>query len=266
MVYPISANKLRVYQRCAYSYYLRYEKRVNAPEYYGSAALGNALHHALAQCHRDWHYREAVPDRRWLYRCWNERSKDLSLNQVREGRAILDTYYDRYINSESLLRRPIAVEGKIQAVVEVKNLEFQIMGRYDRIDPVVDGLEWIDYKSAKMVQMPSMADLDLQMGLYGLAVEQRYEQRLRYVSLLFLRTGEKVRYRVTQRHRNLAKQTIAQLAQQLRQEESWQPNPGSHCGQCSFSRYCSAVSCEPNPLPANAAAAPNLQLTFGLAS
>lgn len=266
MVYPISVSRLRVYQRCAYSYYLRYEKRVNTPEFYGSAALGNALGRALAQCYGDWHYGEAVPDRRWLYRCWNERSKDLSLQQVREGRAILDVYYDRYINSESVLRRPLAVEGKLQAVLEVKNLEFQIVGRYDRIDPVVNGLEWIDYKAAKLVQLPSAADLDLQMGLYALAVEQCYEQRLRYMSLLLLRTGEKVRYRVTQRHRQLAKQMITQLAQRLRQEESWQPNPGSHCGECSFSRYCSAVSCEPNPLPPDAAAAPNLQLTFGLAS
>jgi putative RecB family exonuclease len=158
----------------------------------------------------------------------------------------------------------LAVEGKIQATLEVGNLEFQITGRYDRIDFVPDGLELIDYKSAKVTQLPSQQDLDLQIGLYYLALEQTYHQSLKYLSLLFLRTGETVQYRATQQHKRLAKRVIAQLATQLRQETSWQPNPGEYCAQCSFSRYCAAVNREPNPLPANAAPMRGLQLTFGL--
>jgi putative RecB family exonuclease len=265
MVYPISATKLRTYQRCAYAYYLRYEKRVSTQEFYAAAALGTALHQTLAKCHRDWHYHEAIPDRRWFHRCWNERSAGLTLQQIREGRAMLDTYYDRYITPETVLRRPLAVEGKIQAVLEIQNIEFQVVGRYDRLDVLADGLELIDYKSAKLVELPDEADLDLQMGLYALALAQSDQPSLKYLSLLFLRTGEKVRYRATQRQQRLAKRTIGQLAAQLRQEACWQPNPGSHCGQCSFSRYCAAVSREPNPLPAHAATSQSLQLSFGLA-
>ncbi|MBE9031063.1 PD-(D/E)XK nuclease family protein [filamentous cyanobacterium LEGE 11480] len=265
MVYPISATKLRTYQRCAYSYYLRYEKRVKNNEYFAAAVLGTALHKTLAQCHRDWHYHDAVPDRRWFHRCWKEKSQGMTLQQIREGKAILDTYYDRYIGVEDVLRKPLAVEGKIQATLEVQNLEFQIGGRYDRIDFLPDGLELIDYKSAKIMQLPDPQDLDLQIGLYYLALEQTYGEQLKYLSLLFLRTGEKVQYRATQRHKRLAKRTISQLATQLRQEDSWQPTPGEHCSQCSFSRYCAAVSREPNPLPAkNAAVKRGLQLTFGL--
>lgn len=265
MVYPISATKLRTYQRCAYSYYLRYEKQVTSSEYYASAALGTALHKALAKCHRDWHYHDAVPDRRWFHRCWKEYSQDLNLQQIREGKAILDDYYDRHVSSEDVLRRPLAVEGKIQTTLEVKNLEFQVIGHYDRIDFLPDGLELIDYKSTKVVSLPSETDLDLQIGLYYLALEKTYQQRLQYLSLLFLRTGEKVRYRATQRHKRLAQRTIAQLANQLRYAESWQANPGEHCSQCSYSRYCAAVNREANPLPANnAQRIRGLQLTFGL--
>ncbi len=264
MVYPISATKLRTYQRCAYSYYLRYEKRVSNSEYYAAAALGTALHRTLAKCHRDWHYHDAIPDRRWFHRCWKEQSSRLTLQQIREGRVILDTYYERYIRSADVLRKPLAVEGKIRAVLEVHNLEFQISGRYDRIDFLPDGLELIDYKSAKVTKLPDPHDLDLQIGLYHLALEQTYQQSLKYLSLVFLRTGEKIQYRATQRHRRLAKRTIAQLAMQLRQDNVWQPNPGEHCSQCSFSRYCVAVNREPNPLPANATPMRGLQLTFGL--
>jgi putative RecB family exonuclease len=266
MVYPISATKLRTFERCAYSYYLRYEKRVNTQEHYAAAALGTALNHTLAQCHRDWHYRSAVPDRRWFHQCWDTRSQGLTLQQIRDGRAMLDTYYDRYIHGETVLRKPLGVEGKIQAVLEVQNIEFQVVGRYDRLDRLTDGLEMIDFKAAKVAAVPNPADLDLAMGLYALALEQTYEQRLQYLSLVFLRTGEKVRYRAVQQQQRLARRTIGQLAVQLRQSETWQANPGSHCSQCSFSRYCAAVNREPNPLPADVSPVKGLQLTFGLAS
>jgi putative RecB family exonuclease len=266
MVYPISATKLRTYQRCAYAYYLRYEKRVSSPAHYATAAVGKALHQTLSKCHRDWHYREAVPDRRWFHRCWNEQSEGLTLQQIREGRSMLDTYYDRYIHSVSVLRKPLAVEGKLQAVLEVQNIEFQVVGRYDRIDVLADGVELIAYKSAKVAVLPDVADVDLQIGLSALALAQTHQQQLQYLSLVFLRSGEKVRYRATQRHQRLARRTIGQLAGQLRQETTnWSPTPGSHCGQCSFSRYCSAVSREPNPLPADAVTSQSLQLSFGLA-
>lgn len=264
MVYLISATKLRTYQRCAYSYYLRYEKRVSNSEYYASAAFGAALNRTLAKCHRDWHYHAAIPDRRWFHRCWQEQSGRLTLQQLREGRAILDTYYDRYIRSEDVLRKPFAVEGRLQASLEVHNLEFQISGRYDRIDFLPNGLELIEYKSAKAPKLPDAQDLGLQIGLYYLALEQRYQQRLQCLSLVFLRTGEKIQYRATQQHKRLAKRVVAQLAMQLRQGTTWQPNPGEHCSQCAFSRYCAAVSCDPNPLPANATPMRGLQLTFGL--
>ncbi len=249
MAYPISATKLRAYQRCPYSYYLRYEKRVSSNECFGSATLGTALHQTLAKCHRDWHYHEAIPDRRWFHRCWNEQAQGLTLQQVREGRGILDGYYDRFIANATALRQPLGVEGKIQANLQVENLEFQIVGRYDRLDFLPDGLELIDYKSAREVKLPENEAVDLQIGLYYLALEQTYQQSLKYLSLLFLRTGEKVQYRATRRHKRQAMQTIARLAMQLRHDQTWQPRPSEHCSRCSFSRYCEAVNREPVALP-----------------
>jgi putative RecB family exonuclease len=262
MVYPISATKLRTYQRCAYSYYLRYEKRVANGQGYGAAALGAALHQTLAKCHRDWHYHEAIPDRRWFHRCWDQHSQGLTLQQVREGRSILDGYYDRFVATEPALRQPMAIDGKIQAKLQIENLEFQVVGRYDRLDFLPNGLELIDYKSAKDVKLPEVEELDLQMGLYAFALEQTYQQRLRYLTLLFLRTGERVRYRVTQRHQRQAVQMISQLATQLRHAKNWEANPGSHCSSCSFSCYCAAANHQPIALPITEPLK-NLQLAFG---
>src|SRR3712207_700795 len=97
MSYQISATKIQAYSRCPYAYYLRYERRLSNNEFYGSAALGSALHQALAMLHRDWHYHEAVPDLQWIHRCWEQYSAGLTPTQLEEGRVILEGYYEKFI-------------------------------------------------------------------------------------------------------------------------------------------------------------------------
>jgi len=72
----------------------------------------------------------------------------------------------------------------------VANLGLRFLG--DRIDYLEDGLELIDYKSTKEVKLPDPAEIDLQIGLYYLALEQRYRSCLQRLSLLYLRSGEKL--------------------------------------------------------------------------
>ncbi len=251
MVYQISATKLQTYHRCAYSYYLRYERKLPTSEFFGSAVLGTALHHALAQCHRDWHYYDAIPDVRWFKRCWEEHSANLTPKQNDEGLEILENYHRTFIASEPVLRRPLAVEGTIHGSLQVENVEFLITGRYDRLDFLPDGLELIDYKSGRDIKTLDDAEMDIQMGLYYLALEQTYGQSLKYMSLLYLRLGEKVQLAATREQKDQATSMIGNLAVRLRYDRGWEPNPGDHCDRCSFSRYCPAVSAEPTPLPAS---------------
>jgi putative RecB family exonuclease len=265
MSYQISATKIQTYNRCPYAYYLRYERRLNMSDFFGSAALGSALHQALAMLHRDWHYEDPLPEIDWIHLCWNEVSVGLTPTQIEEGRVILENYYERFIASEPSLRQPLAVEGKIQAHLQVENLEFCITGRYDRIDFLTDtGLELIDYKSGREVKVPDNDEMDLQIGLYYLALEQTYAQSLKYLTLLFLRTGEKVRYKATKRHKQQVQRVISDLAVQLRHDETWEPKPGKQCDRCTYARYCSAMTTEPLPLPDSLSTSPELQLALSL--
>ncbi|NJN23696.1 MAG: endonuclease, partial [Acaryochloridaceae cyanobacterium RL_2_7] len=43
--------------------------------------------------------------------------------------------------------------------------------------------------------------VDIQLGLYDLLLKQTYQQALQRLSLIYLRTGEKVTYEVTPEHR-----------------------------------------------------------------
>lgn len=263
MVYQISATKLQTYHRCPFAYYLRYERRLATNEFFGSTALGTALHQALAQCHRDWNYQEPLPDLRWVHHCWEKNSTGLTANQITEGLEILENYHRNFIASEIALSQPLAVEGRIQGFLQVENLEFLIVGRYDRLDFIEDGLELIDYKSSREVRLPDAIELDIQIGLYYLALEQTYRQSLRYLSLLFLRTGDKIQYEASPDHKDQAEQMISTLAVQLRYDRGWEPTPGAHCDRCAFSRYCPAVSANPLPLP-EARSKSQLQLTLNL--
>lgn len=264
MPYQISATKLQAYHRCPQSYYFRYELGLKTAAFFGSAALGTALHQALAQIYREWHYLEALPPLDWIHYCWQQHSGTLSPAQAQEGQEILEGYYHKFIAKQTALHRPLAVEGKIQGHLRVENLEFRLIGRYDRLDYAGDGLELLDYKSTKEVKLPIPAEIDLQIGLYYLALEQRYRQSLRKLSLLYLRTGEKVSFEATAEQKLLVEATVSELAWKLRTDSQWEALPGEQCSSCTYSRYCSAVNDSPEPLPNNTKTNRQMQLVLNL--
>lgn len=264
MSYVLSAAKLQTYRRCPRAYYFRYERRLEGSSFYGSAALGTSLHQALAQVYQDWHYQDPVPRLDWIEYCWNQQIGDLTPNQIAEGRAILRRYYYSFIASQSAMRRPVAIEGRIQGSLQVENLEFVLSGRYDRLDYLDEGLELIDYKSAKEVETVEPEEIDLQIGLYYLALEQHYSRSLKQLSLLYLRSGEKVGYVATSEHRDRVEQVISELAVELRRDRRWEPVPGNQCTRCAYARYCPALQQEPEPLPEDARPERGLQLVLSL--
>lgn len=264
MAYHLSATKLQHYQRCPQSYYFRYEYGLRDVAAFGSATLGSALHQALADLYNHWHYQEPIPPLSWLQTCWQTQIPRLNETQVQEGWRILETYYTHYIQAPGVLRRPIAVEGRIQGELRTDNIEFILSGRYDRLDALEDGLELIDYKSNKAPILPDPHTLDLQIGLYYLALEQHYHQALRRLSLIYLRTGEKVSLEVSPSHKHQVEAIISKLALQLREEQDWPPSPGQQCDRCAYARYCTAVKSCPDPLPARAIAPRELQLCLGI--
>lgn len=262
MAYQLSATKLQVYHRCPQAYYFRYELGLKTAASFGSAALGTVLHQALAQVYRDWHYLEPLPSLNWMHHCWDQHSSRLNLAQAEEGKAILETYYYQFIAPETALKRPLAVEGKIQGHLRVENLEFKISGRYDRLDYLEDGLELIDYKSTKELRLPEPAEIDLQIGLYYLALSQRYRQSLKCLSLLYLRAGEKISFSASSEHKQQVEASVSKLALRLRTDSEWEPIPGEQCSRCTYSRYCRAIQDNPEPLPENTKTCRHMQLVL----
>ena len=264
MTYALSATKLQTYHRCPRAYYLHYEYGLRAAGGFGHTALGNALHQALSQIYGDWHYLEPLPPLNWIEHCWGRQCDSLDSQQVEEGGRILSHYYHSVILPQKTLHRPIAVEGRIQGQIQAKEVEFKLSGRYDRLDALEDGLELIDYKSSRNPKRLDPNLIDLQMGLYYLALEQRYHQCLKRISLLYLRTGESISFEVSTAHKQRVKTIISELALQLRADKLWEPSPGEHCNSCSYIHYCPAIQDSPEPLPQMTRSPRQIQLALSL--
>lgn len=240
MAYFLSATKLKSYVRCPKAYYFRYECGLKEKGAFAAAALGSALHGALAQFYQDWHYQEPLPSETWLRHCWEQNNTELSDQHRAEGWQILLQYYERELVPVGKIQRPLATEGRVQGILQANDIEFKLVGRYDRIDFIGGGLELIDYKSAKSPKLPSSEEIDLQLGLYYLALEQRYERSLQKMTLLFLRTGDRISYEVNETHKQQVQAVVSELAQRLREENEWQTQCGDHCRSCGYTQHCPA--------------------------
>ena len=245
MAYYLSATKLKSYARCPKAYYFRYECGINKQGAFGSAALGTALHNALAQFYQDWQYQEPLPSETWLRQCWESNNAGLIDRQLAEGWQILVQYFEREIEPSGVMSRPLATEGRIQGDLQMGGVEFKLTGRYDRLDFLDGGLELIDYKSAKSPKLPSPEEVDLQLGLYALALEQHYGRSLKRMSLLYLRTGERVSYQVSKASRQQVESVVSEMAQRLLGVDEWNPRCGAHCSRCQYARYCPTVAQQP---------------------
>jgi putative RecB family exonuclease len=139
-----------------------------------------------------------------------------------------------------------------------------LSGRCDRLDLLDQGLELIDYKSGKVIEALDAIEVNLQLGLYSLALAQQYGKSLVCLSLIYLRSGEKISFEVTPDHQQQVEAKIRELANLLLTEEQWHPKTGSHCQACTYARYCAAVQSEPEPLPDQLQPQRSLQLALQL--
>ncbi|MEM9944885.1 MAG: hypothetical protein AAF810_02345 [Cyanobacteria bacterium P01_D01_bin.36] len=61
------------------------------------------------------------------------------------------------------------------------------------------------------------------------------------MTLLFLRTGDRVSYEANEAHKQQVQAVIGELTQRLREEENWQPRFGEQCDRCQYPNTSSTV-------------------------
>lgn len=272
MAYKLSPAKLQTYQTCPAQYRFRYE--LGLPGGFGGAAagFGRAVHGALMQAYREWDYPPEDfspqglhhrPGLDWFDRCWDDHNTGLNEAQIAEGREIFARYWAEWVAPLAEFRRPLATEKTLRGRLVVENLLFFLTGKLDRLDwcgPAA--LELVEYKTAKHVPALSGEGLDLQLGLYALAIEQQWPGELKRATILSLRSGESLTVDITPERRDQASAMIADLALRLRTDDTWEPTPGAGCDRCGYYKYCPAQTPEPDPLPEGTGRSRPLQLAL----
>jgi len=178
-----SHSRLGTYETCPFQYKLRYIDRLkpklgNTIESY----MGSMVHDALEWLYglvRDSHIvsKEALLkkyDQIWKEN-WKDNirvvKKDLTADNFKQtGSSCLEMYYSRYHPFDQAIT--IGLEERMMiALPEDKKMQ----GYIDRLDKISEGhLSVHDYKTSSRVPPQAKADQDRQLGLYALAVQQKY--------------------------------------------------------------------------------------------
>jgi len=115
-----------------------------------------------------------------------------------------------------------------------------VVGRIDRMDRLSDGRIVItDYKTGRP-QSQEDADKSLQLSIYALAAQEKWNYRAEHLILFNLAENSFVITRRVDAELETAKQTIQQVAKNIA-DGKFEANTGYHCRFCAYSSLCPAT-------------------------
>ncbi|MBD2104272.1 PD-(D/E)XK nuclease family protein [Leptolyngbya sp. FACHB-261] len=279
MSYLLSATRLLTFTTCPRAYQFRYELKLPGRPL-RTPQLGLALHRALQQFYR-WPGAAAEgPSRAFLQTCWAGASARLEAPEQQRGAEILERYFQRHVSPLQGWRQPLAVEGRLKAPLAVEGergiVELTIIGRCDRLEYLepessatgqTARLHLIEYKTGQLHRSPDTLKLDLQLGLYQIAIRHRYQASLAKVSHVYLAADEVLSYAVAPAQESASRAHALELVEQLLEAKDWACKSGPHCRTCAYRSYCPAWQDPPTALPTQALiGVKSLQLSLPLSS
>ena len=250
-----SHSRLGTYENCPFQYKLRYVDRVkpvlgNTIESF----MGSMVHDAL-----EWLYKLArdsnVASKASLLekydQLWSEKWKDdirvvkkdlTAENYKQTGKGCLEMYYDRHHPFDQDVN--IGLEERM--IIELPEGK-KMQGYIDRLDKIGDNHFAVhDYKTSSRVPPQSTADQDRQLGLYALAVHQRYPE-VETIDLVwhYVRFDEEVRSRRTQKQLdNMVSSTVSLIneVEAATDRKEFPTKTSMLCNWCEFKAQCPEFS------------------------
>ena len=250
-----SHSRLGTYENCPFQYKLRYVDKVkpilgNTIESF----MGSMVHDAL-----EWLYKLARDsnivskealinkyDELWIEK-WKDDirivKKELTADNFKEtGKNCLEMYYDRYHPFDQAITIGLE-ERMIIKLPEDKKMQ----GYIDRLDKIADGHFSVhDYKTSSRVPPQAKADQDRQLGLYALAVHQKYPD-IKKIDLVwhYVRFDEEVRSSRTEQQLDIMVENTVNLIKDVETATDLKNFPTKTsilCNWCEFKAQCPEYS------------------------
>jgi putative RecB family exonuclease len=250
-----SHSRLGTYENCPFQYKLRYVDRVKP-------ALGNSIESFMGRMVHDaleWLYKLARDsnvvskesllnkyDQLWIDN-WQDDirviKKDLTAENFKQtGSNCLEMYYDSY----HPFNQAITIGLEERMMIDLPE-DKKMQGYIDRLDKLGDGhLAVHDYKTSNRVPPQAVADQDRQLGLYALAVHQRYPE-VEKIDLVwhYVRFDEEVRSTRTQAQLEKMIDTTVSLIKDVEaatDRKDFPTKTSMLCDWCEFKAQCPEYS------------------------
>ena len=250
-----SHSRLGTYENCPFQYKLRYVDRLKP-------ILGNSIESFMGSMVHDsleWLYKLAqdsnIVSKESLVNkydeLWSENwkddirvvKKDLTADNFKEtGKTCLERYYDRYHPFDQAITIGLEERMMIQLPEDKK-----MQGYIDRLDKIADGhLSVHDYKTSNRVPPQAKADQDRQLGLYALAVHQKYPE-IKKIDLVwhYVRFDEEVRSSRTEQQLDIMVENTVNLIKAVETATELKNFPTKTsilCNWCEFKAQCPEYS------------------------
>jgi len=243
-----SYSALDTFRQCPLKYKFQVKEKIKAPKN-KEAVFGDKLHKSLQFFHSKQPVSPTLDELlNYLKEIWESEifgDEQTDMIYFSEAIKILKNYYENYLRIKEKLI-VLDTETRFEVLLEnpdSKDQKCLLRGIIDRVDKTKDGVEVIDYKTAK--RFPPQIDVDnsLQLSLYCIGVLNRWPEFTKYgpenikLTLYFLKHQETISTKRTKEQLdNVQKQTWEMLKEIEKSE--FQPIPSALCDWCGYRRMC----------------------------
>lgn len=232
--YSLSFSKISDYKMCPLKYKYRYVLEIPTPPSH-ALSFGTTIHDTL----RDYHAKLladvkvsldellAIYKKNWQPLGYmDKKHQQLYFDN---GENLLKRYFE-----ENLKQKIIPVDLEKSFTLNIAGIKF--FGRIDRIDPLEDGVEIIDYKTGSPKSQKEV-DADDQVAFYAIAAKEALGLQPNKLTYYFLESGEKISTTRTQEELAEKKIEVAKVVTEMK-EGKFEATPGMHCTWCDYKDIC----------------------------
>lgn len=261
-VRALSPSRASDFMTCPLLYRFRTVDKL--PEPPSEAATRGTVVHAVLERLFDLPAQERTPDRavagvrpEWERLLAEEPDVARLFSDDAEGTALAQWLAD----AEDLVRRYFALEDPTRLEPAERELYVEseldsglvLRGYVDRLDEAPDGaLRVVDYKSGRAPSAGFESRAMFQMRFYALTLWRLHGRVPRLLQLIYLGSGEILRYEPDEADLRATERKIGALWQAIERAArtgDWRSRPSRLCDWCSFQALCPQFGGTPPPLP-----------------
>lgn len=243
----LSCSSLEAFENCPAKFKFQVIDKIKTPKS-KEAIFGSLIHETLKLMHEP--SRPIPPTEEEILRYFNQKwqpeifeDKNEEIIIFQQGLKILKNYYAQNHPSRFNI---IGLEISFGLPLNAANETHLITGKIDRADKTENGIEIIDYKTAKKMLSQKSVDDHLQLAVYHLGLIERWpsfksENRFVKASLYFLKHSEKISTLKTPAHLAQTQEKIIKIIEKIsacQRQEKFEAQPNPLCDWCGYQPYC----------------------------